>query len=396
MKRSFIYQPVILFVTILFTLSGCSGEKARRAELLNNFQLKLDSLKAETGFPGATVKIIINDAQFQLASGFADIEKGILMEPNDRMFTGSVGKTFVAAVALQLVDERRIDMDNLISEYFGKEEWLNRIPNGRDITIRMLMNHTGGLPRYVLKDKFWNDFNNDVDKVWSPVELLSYIFDDNPVHPAGKGWSYSDTNYIILGMIIENVCGDTYYNELSRRILIPYGLEYTTPSISRDIPGLVPGYTGDGKPPFKLPGKVIVEGRYVVNPQFEWTGGGLVANTHDLAEWAKILYTGNVLPKYLLDEMMTPVNETTGLPAETGYGLGVQVWSSDDGLVYGHGGIFPGYLTQIYFIPELNTFMAMQINTDTLSGKLDRPIGRILAAFIPMIREYLKGSSKRS
>lgn len=256
------------------------------------------------------------------------------------------------------------------------------------------MNHTSGLPRYVFKDTFWSDLNKSPDKSWNPEELLSYILDDSPVHPAGEGWAYSDTDYIVLGMIIEKLCQNTYYRELERRILKPLKLKDTIPSDQRELKGLIVGYTGDKMPPFNMEAKVMADGKYNINPQFEWTGGGLVSNSLDLASWAKYLYEGRILSDEMLKTMLQPVNPRTGQPNGAGYGLGVQIFKSPYGLIYGHGGTFPGYETQMLYVPKFKCSAAMQINADHFSTKLKKPIIAHLFEFLSIIEKYYGQSAE--
>ncbi|MCP4725476.1 MAG: beta-lactamase family protein, partial [bacterium] len=124
--------------------------------------------------------------------------------------------------------------------------------------------------------------------------------------------------------------------------------------------------------------------------QFEWCGGGLITTSRDLAKWAKLLYEGNVFSQNSLDNLLKPVNYRTGQPDTGGYGLGVFVFNTPDGLIYGHHGIFPGYETSMLYVPELKTGIAMQINADSFSRKLDKPINQYLInEILPLIRDYL-------
>ena len=347
-------------------------------------------MQKEGLFPGATLGIVLKDGtELAFASGWDDVEAGVPMKPGGRMFSGSAGKTFVAAVALQLVQEGKLDLDKKVVEYLGEKFWYPRLPNHDELTVRMIMTHTGGLPRYVFKEAFIEQLIESPDRVWKPEELLAFVFEDPPVHPAGKGWSYSDTDYIVLGMILEKVTGTDFYSELQRRILDPFALKGTSPSNSRRLAGLVTGYTGDKIPPFNLPGKLPVKGVYPINPQFEWCGGGLITNSLDMARWAKILYEGRVFSEKILKEMLAPLDFRSGLPAEQGYGLGVMVFKWPSGLVYGHGGIFPGYQTHMSYFPKWGIGVAIQVNADSFSGKLKGDPSHFIARLIPVFEKLL-------
>ena len=115
-------------------------------------QQKLDEWHNAGSFPGATVGVVLADGEsFGLAVGFSDREAKTAMRPNDRMLAGSVGKTFAAATALQLIKEGKITLDDKIAKYLGSEQWFARLPNAKEITVRQLMNHTSGLVRYEFK-----------------------------------------------------------------------------------------------------------------------------------------------------------------------------------------------------------------------------------------------------
>ena len=353
----------------------------------HDIQAKLDSMQAAGLFPGATLGIVLkNGTELKFATGLADEEAEQAMPLEGRMFTGSAGKTFVSAVALQLVDEGELDLDALVSSYLGSLSWYSRLPNHDSLTVRMIMQHTGGLPRYVFKEAFTKALLENSDKVWKPEETLAYVFDDTPVHPPGRGWGYSDTDYIVLGVIIEKITGETLYKQAQRRLLDPLGLRDTSPSNHRKLKGLVTGYTGDKSPPFMLPGKVPVDGVYPINPQFEWCGGGFITTSLDMARWAKALYEGKVFSETMMEELLKAADWRTGQPAEAGYGLGVMIFNTPFGKIYGHGGIFPGYQTQMSYFPKWKTSVTIQVNADRLGPKLKADPNQLIGELIPVIQ----------
>jgi len=205
------------------------------------------------------------------------------------MLAGSVGKTFFGAVALQLIAEGRIGLDDPISKYLGEETWFARLPNGPDITIRMLMNHTSGLVRYEFDDAFTQAVRDDPYRVWKPEEEVAYILGTDAPFAAGQGWTYSDTNYIVLAMIMERVTGEPMYDAIQRRVLGPLELDGIVAQTGPELPGLVQGYAGATNP-FGDTDEVLANGRFVFDPSFEWAGGGFMVNAGSLAQWAKLLY----------------------------------------------------------------------------------------------------------
>jgi D-alanyl-D-alanine carboxypeptidase len=222
-----------LFVAVSSaSLTAQVAEPGQATELQEILQAKLAELQAASGSPGVTAGIVLADgASFGLAAGMADTVEAIPMTADGRLMQGSVGKTYVSAVAMQLVGEGRLDLDAKVSAYLGDEPWFERLPNSADITVRQLMNHTSGIIRYEFDDRFIADLLAQPDKVWEPVEQLAYLFDMEAPFAAGEGWDYSDTNYIVLGLIIERLAGADYYDELRRRILVPSSYATRCPAI---------------------------------------------------------------------------------------------------------------------------------------------------------------------
>ncbi|MEK7854472.1 MAG: serine hydrolase domain-containing protein, partial [Acidobacteriota bacterium] len=203
------------------------------------------------------------------------------------MLAGSTGKTFAAATALQLVKEGKIDLDAKVEKYLGAEPWFSRLPNANDITVRQLMNHSSGLVRYEFKDTFTKDLTANPEKVWKPAELVAYLLGEKAPFEAGKGWDYSDTNYIVLGMIIEKVTGKKFYDEATKRLIKPLKLSNTIPQDSIRLKGVVQGYAGPNNP-FGGKDEMISGGKFAINPQFEWTGGGWAGTPATPCRWCAV------------------------------------------------------------------------------------------------------------
>ena len=233
------------------------------------------------------------------------------------------------------------------------------------------MNHTSGVPEHVLDPKFIAAVKAEPDKHWMPQELVAYVLGKRPHFPAGDGWSYADTNYILVGMIVERVTGRELYSLVEDRLLKRFHLANTSPSTSRVLAGLIPGHSGKGNP-FGIEGASIREGQVIFNPQCEWAGGGFVSTSEDLARWARVLYGGDVLSAESLERLLN------GVPAKTGkgdqYGLGVQIRLSPWGKSLGHGGWFPGYLSEMEYFPATRLSVAVQLNTDDMrcAGKASK------------------------
>jgi len=328
-------------VAARFQVAVQSQVAAPFQDLQASLQAVLDAFHAGGTFPGASAAVSLPDGTvIPLTVGEADTVGHIPMDPSHRMLQGSVGKTYFAALAIQLIGEKRLDLDAKVSSYLGHQPWYGRIPNADGITVKQLMTHTSGVMRYEFKEAFTLDLSAQPDKQWRPEELLAYVLDEEASFVQGEGWEYSDTNFILLGMIMEEVTGEACYDLIQERILDPLSLGNTVPSSSRTIPGLIQGYAGPANPFGGRDEVILPDGRFVINPQFEWAGGGFASTAEDLARWARALYTGRAFDPALLPLMLD-------------------------------GGFFPGYLTEMAYFPDLDVAVALQVNTS-----VGRALGR--------------------
>lgn len=338
-------------------------------------QARLDELwtlaqDTEEVFPGATAAVILPDGQvLAFATGFSDVERGIEMHADMRMPSGSIGKTYVAATAISMALDGTLSLDDPISKWLGDEPWFDRLPNGSDITLRHLLNHSGGLIDHALGSEAFaaavsNLVRGDPNQTLTPRELIEFALDQEPLFPAGLGYNYTDTGYIVAGLVLEAASGGTYYEELRRRLLEPLALDMTHPQDRRDAPRLAQGYAVASSQLFGLPGKVVADGRLVFHPGIEWTGGGLYNNPQAMVRWAKLLYEGDALDgDYLGDLLESAVRGASAGPGVV-YSLGVFIAETPFGVVYGHGGFFPGYNSRVMYSPDYQMAIALQINAD--------------------------------
>ena len=377
---------LLALVLVAFVFAGTRAAPQDSTRL----QAALDEWRASVQAPGASLGVVTSDGKvIGLASGVSDRTTKRAMTPNDLLMAGSTGKTFFAAVALQLIEAGRLDLDAPISKYLGSKPWFARLPNAKDITVRMLMTHTSGLVRYEMNPKFTADLRANPDKAWTPEEELSYLFDVPAPFAAGQGWDYSDTNYIVLGVILEGITGTRLYDEVQKRFLGPLKLARVAPTTSRRVPGLVPGYAGS-RDPLGVPDEVMTNGVFVINPQFEWTGGGYATSARDLARWGHALYAGNAISAKMRD-LMIAAAVPARLGPETKYGLGVIVRATTPaGPTWGHSGFFPGYQTELVHFTKTGLTLAVQINSSA-----PRPQGtRALLRFLSDVALLMESGSR--
>ncbi len=370
---------MIVMVTLLsHTLITINDVRAADGQDAGNVEAVVRGVLAEfyadgTRFPGATIGYVLKDGTAGSVSvGLADVETERQMTADDRMMAGSTGKTLFAALALQLIGEGVLDLDTKISHWLSDEEWFARLPNAETITLRHLLNHSSGIPRHVMSDAFVQALIDDPRRDFEPAELLGYVLDADALFAAGEGWAYADTNFVVAGLIIEKVTGDSCYNQIYQRILRPLELFDIVPTTSRDVVGYANGYVNTSGNLFQLTeAPVMADGRFVFNPQFEWAGGGFGSTPLALARWAALLYGGG--EKVLTAQMQAVMRESVEARLGPGsrYGIGMMERPGASGKVLGHSGYFPGYLTEMAFYEEHGLALAFQVNTPKMSRALN-------------------------
>jgi D-alanyl-D-alanine carboxypeptidase len=331
----------------------------------------LDGLVA-AGAPGAVVLVRDGNRTVRLARGFADRARKAPMRVTDRFRVGSVTKTFVATVVLQLAGEGRLSLDDTV------ERWLpGLVPNGQGITIRQLLNHTSGLFDYTQDPAILRPYvHGHLTVVRAPRTLVARATAHPPLFAPGAKWSYSNTGYIVLGLIVEAAAGDSLGAQLQQRVFAPLGLRGTTFDSSPRIRGRhAHGYLAIGKGPARDVS--------VFHPSFAWAAGAIVSTADDLARFYRALLQGRLLRADLLGAMKTTV--AMGPPGES-YGLGLWKTSSMGlsptnklacGSVWGHDGDFPGYLTEAFSTEDAKRQMVVLINSDSLRRPAQRALVRV-------------------
>jgi len=336
--------------------------------LKDRFQSALDSLRQEYRLPGATAAYRLPDGTVEIvASGKADPELDIPMSPQSRMLAASIGKTFVAATAIALAQEGKLHLDDPLAKWLGGRFWFSRLPNHDQITLRHLLTHSAGIANHVELAAFQRLFREhwqDDGPPLPPDSLIALVLDRPPLFEPGEGWHYSDTGYLLIGLIIEAASGNSYYEEVERRWIKPLQLQLTAPSNRRELPGLAAGYLSPDNA-FGLPAKTTLRpGLMAWHPGLEWTGGGLVSNPGDLVRWAGALYEGRAMEGEYLTILLYSVPVSADAPAVR-YGLGVAIHRDGPlGTTYGHAGWIPGYCSSLRYYPETGIAVSFQINTD--------------------------------
>ncbi|WP_460695892.1 serine hydrolase domain-containing protein [Nocardia thraciensis] len=297
----------------------------------------LHRLTTADGAPGALLEV--RDAQGRrtvLTSGVADIETRAPMSGDERFRIGSMTKTFTATVVLQLVGEQRVALDAPVEQYLPGTIRGNG-NDGHDISVRQLLQQTSGLPDYLDYLPLEQVLSNPLVH-HDPLELLNLALAHPRQFPPGTAWQYSNTNYLLAGMLIEKVTGRPYEEAIEQRIVRPLGLRGTS------VPGDEPSIPGDHPQGYGRQGESGPIDLTEFNPSIAVFGGGIISSAADLNRFLDALVNGGLLRAPELREMMA--TRPTGNSHSDAYGLGLQSTPLPcGGLHWGHDGGIPGYQT---------------------------------------------------
>jgi D-alanyl-D-alanine carboxypeptidase len=284
------------------------------------------------GPPGYVARIGDGHRVTRTVAGLADVDTGRRMAARDQFEAGSNTKAFTAVLVLQLVDRGQLKLDAPVSRYLP-----GVVPNGENITVRMLLNHTSGLYSYTADAEFMAGLESDAQRVWTDRELLAVAFKHQPNFPPGQDWSYSNTNYTLLGMILEKRTGKSMAELVRQRIAAPLGLQHTyyaDPRATDTGPGYAHGYG------IKFAGPKPVYVDTSTWPIGGWGGaaGAVISTTDDLSRFFSAVLQGKLISRAQLKQMTTTVELPDGFGMKGGYGLGLIRLDSPCGTVWGHGG----------------------------------------------------------
>lgn len=311
------------------------------------------SALAETSTPGALVGIWVpGQGSWSIAAGISDLETAAPMRLDDHVRIASITKTFVATVVLQLVAEGKLSLDDRL------EPFITGIPNGDEITIRQLLNMTAGLYNYINEPAIAVDYDRDPLLPFTPQQAVEIVRAHGEADFApGTRSQYSDTNYILLGLIIEQVTGRSVAAEITERIIVPLGLTQTSFAATPEMPEpYAHGYAADDA---GAPLRDVTRS----NPDVAWTAGAMISTLDDLRVWVDALVAGSLLSPTLQAERLA-IEEWRSEPVHVGYGLGIL----EIGGLLGHNGGIMGYGSWMMHDPETGATLVVVTNQGNTTG----------------------------
>jgi D-alanyl-D-alanine carboxypeptidase len=319
------------------------------------------------GVPGVVAEVRDPRGRWKETSGVADLTTRQPRGHGDRFRAGSVTKTLVATVLLQLQAEGRLDLDATVDHYLPG---LVR-GNGHDgtrITVRQLMNHTSGIFNFTedagfVKQVLGIDFLHTRYDDWTPQQVIALALRNPPQFEPGTSWRYSNTNYLILGLIVEKLTGRPYAEEIQRRVTGPLGMSATFfPGSDPHVPAPTRHYSTFTEDPGTI--HDVTE----LNPSWAWAAGEMVTNSADLNRFFTALFGGRLLRPAQLEQMTATVSTEGRLPRQR-YGLGLIEYETTCGTkVWGHSGGIHGSSTQAFGTKDGRHMIALNFNGDFVGG----------------------------
>ncbi|MFE5036066.1 serine hydrolase domain-containing protein [Streptomyces sp. NPDC056683] len=332
--------------------SGSSGVRAMTPAVARQLDAVVQHVMREADVPGVTVGVWTPGQRDYVRSfGVANKATGQKMSRDPYMRIGSETKTFTVTAVLQLVDQGRVGLDDPVGRY------LDGVPSGDRITLRDLAGMRSGLFNYSEDAGFFKALTSDPQRSFTPRQLLGYAFRHPATFRPGEKFDYSNTNLILLGLLVEKVSGQRLGDYLQQHVLKPAVMRHTLFPTGNEFPTPhAQGYTDQ-----TATGKVTETAGW--NPSWGWAAGAMISDLDDLHTWAGTVATGvfpdgtaMVSPAVQKQRLATP---STGIRG-AGYGLGifdVHGW-------IGHNGSLPGYESLTVHLPSTHTTVVVLLNTD--------------------------------
>ncbi len=327
---------------------GAQSGRPLSATLTAPLDRAIDAAMKSAGVPGALVGIWSPDGDYVRAFGVADTATGTPMKTDFYSRIGSVTKTFTATALLQLVKQGRVGLGDPIAKY------LDGVPGGESTTVRQLADMRSGLPDYAETEGFADAVQADPTRDFTPQQLLGWAFTEPRDFPPGGGWKYSNTNYVILGLLIEKVSGQQLGDYFTEHIFGPLNMAHTSYPTGTQFPDPhAQGYTD----PLKPGGPPQIATGW--NASMTGAAGAIISTLDDMRRWAPALATGTLLDPELQEQRL---RNAAGTESGSGIGYGIGVLTAAGWI--GHNGSVPGYQSVVVYLPQRQTTLVVMLNSD--------------------------------
>lgn len=344
------YIRLITTLFILLAILSCATENSNSSGSLKNSIDSLSTSYVDPHSPGFSILIMKQGKELvRQGYGLANLELSV---PNDPKFVykiGSLTKQFTATAILKLEEEGKLDLQGSIQKYLG--DYPNK---GYNITVENLLNHTSGIPNFTDRPDI-----SELEKTALTPEQITQLFKDLPLDfPPGTQYAYSDSNYTLLGLIIEKLSNSTYTEYLKENLFLAAGLNNTfidNPEIL--INNRISGYSTDsiGNIPAQF-----------MSMKVPFAAGNIISNVDDLYSWTKSLHTGKVISQSQVNKMFTSGRLSSR--EDTGYGFGTFIKSYAGEPVYYHDGWIFGFISSQFYFPQSDLFVCVLSNSTSIDS----------------------------
>lgn len=335
----------IIALLAVLALTACRPEAQAASSPQDALQSAVDSWRLRTPVPGVVAIVSQEGAPDRtVVSGTEHRGRRKAVTVDSRFRAASITKLLVATVVLQLADEGLLDLDDAASSHLPRPLPIDRLLDG--VTVRHLLSHTSGLPDSGRSPELTKALVDQPEHRWTVAEVLGIVAKKKPEFAPGSSYDYSNTNFLVLGELIEGVTGRPWHTEVRERILDPLGMAGSyLAGVEAPTGPLTPGYydlDNDGNTQ-KVPG------RWPALETSEGAAGALVSTAPDLLKFIQAFAAGEVLPAATLKKMTAPGPHAA---RHTGYGMGVEVRRPDlENRAWGHGGVVPGFRAIMWHVP---------------------------------------------
>jgi D-alanyl-D-alanine carboxypeptidase len=321
-----------------------------------NYQKIVDKL-LQLGVPGVSITVISPEGTWSSTGGKADLANNVKLTPCHILRVGSVSKIFTATTIMKLQEEGKLSIDDKINKYIPSSI-SNNIANGNEATIKQLLRHQSGIPEYSNIDNITKIMNLSIKKQ-SAEENIRSIFNKKADFKVGTNQNYSNTNYLLLGMIIKNISGKAANEVVKEKILMPLNLENIY--MSNEIPAALSRGYNDINDNGLMTDRTEMDNNAVGGE--DMLDGGVMANSYDLAKFFKALISGQILSSKSFNQMQEfiPITQDLGenLMHLKEYGLGLMKIKTDHGIAVGHYGTVYCFNAMVYYFPEQQVTIAI-------------------------------------
>ena len=387
MKANKLLNPLVMF-TALF-LTGCEKPVKLNAQYYSctgafpdngnavpkskRYQYFLDQ-QVKNGFPG--VVMLVKDDMERVwigVSGKMDLSNNLPFEKCSRSRVSSVTKLFTATMIMSLDEQGIISIKDPVNKWV-KHDITDRIENANEATIEQLLNHSSGIFNYTDGINLNAAYLNRPDKHALSEELLKYVYNKKSYFATGTKFEYSNTNYLLLGLIVESALGESVSGAIEKRIISKLQLTNTYYDPLTTPEGTARGYFDQyGN------GKLFESTNYDI---LHFTpDAAMVSNVYDMATFIEALFSGRLVSDATLAKMKKEI--PTNWQTNKGYGLGLTIWHTNFGTAYGHSGGQLGYQAKLFYFPDKKTTVAIIANGS--GALLDKAMGDMISLVPPLL-----------